>query len=212
MIFLETQGPYTGKDAWRKNEAWQYDPMQVANQGDFALDTIRTGKENTDLLSTQTLPNRLAGVKHTSFKNGSPNYSDYGRRKETEKMTPELSIETGVIWLFRKAISKVDVVSVPKGEQIFSYTVKKGDNGYSKIINNIKTTVTELEIQNGKNKVIHENDVLKYREASIERRISSWKSWSQTIQAYNSKDGYYERVNTYYQKLTKGAPCFGVKK
>jgi hypothetical protein len=84
--------------------ARRYDPMQVANQGDQALDTIRSGGESTSLITSLDLREDLIDVRKTPFdSSGAPDYSNYIYLLANETMTSERSIKIGVPWLIRKA-------------------------------------------------------------------------------------------------------------
>ncbi|MCK4589703.1 MAG: hypothetical protein KAT77_04610 [Nanoarchaeota archaeon] len=72
-------------------DAFSHDPMQIANQGDFALKILRDGSES----GIPGYPD-LQGIRETPRKNNRWDYTG-------SKMTPELSIKYGIRWLIHKA-------------------------------------------------------------------------------------------------------------
>lgn len=89
--------------------ARRYDPLQVANQGDTALDTIRSGGESTYLITDADFRNSLRNVKKTQFDaNGAPDYRYWSFLLQDEAITPKRSIEIAVPWLLRKTYATGD--------------------------------------------------------------------------------------------------------
>lgn len=89
MISVES-GSLAHKDAFK------YDPMQIANEGDFGLPVMRDGTESG-------IPSEgyeeLKGIKQTPFDKGE---LDYEALDEEERITPELSIKYGIGFLCHK--------------------------------------------------------------------------------------------------------------
>jgi hypothetical protein len=84
-------------------DARKYDPMQTANTGDFALESIRDGKEGTKYYVRYGLTRELQNVLTTPWSPSGWDYSGYPNRRPDQRMTGRLSVETGIGWLIRKA-------------------------------------------------------------------------------------------------------------
>lgn len=97
MIMVETN---PGTQPGYLREARIYDPMQIANAGDQALEQLKRGGEGTNFLTTLAFRNHLKTKNQTPFTNESP---DYTRVDPSKRMDYKTSLEGGVVWLFRKA-------------------------------------------------------------------------------------------------------------
>ena len=76
-----------------REKAFRHDPMQIANEGDYALNVLASGDEHTEMVGDFSF---LQGIKYTPRINGRWDYSQ-------TNMTPEASIRGGVGWLYHKA-------------------------------------------------------------------------------------------------------------
>src|SRR3989344_3392445 len=76
-----------------RDNAFVYDPMQIANQGDFALSVLSNGLENTRLIGDFS---SLKNKRHTPRRNNKWDYSG-------SNMDAESSIFGGIGWLYNKA-------------------------------------------------------------------------------------------------------------
>jgi hypothetical protein len=77
----------------KTNEAFRFDPMQIANEGDYALTVLQNGQEHTKMIGDFL---ELKGKKLTPRKDGEWDYSG-------SNMTHEASINGGIGWLIHKA-------------------------------------------------------------------------------------------------------------
>jgi len=98
MIMVETN-PGTGPGYLRN--ARIYDPMQIANNGDPALEQLKLGEEGTNFLTTPAFRAHLKTKSATPFTNSG--ILDYDRVHSTKRMDYKTSIEGGVVWLFSRA-------------------------------------------------------------------------------------------------------------
>ncbi|WP_144054082.1 hypothetical protein [Baaleninema simplex] len=111
-------------------EARQYDPMQVANEGDTALSVLRERGEQTHRFVPETLAVDLRDIQHTPFDEyGFPDY-DESNFQDGQRINATLSIEAGVAWLVRKAMVTNNqgyiVGWVPWKEAIAAYNSRPG--------------------------------------------------------------------------------------
>ncbi len=174
--------------------AFKYDPMQIANQGDYALETLANSKEYTYLIGDFS---RLKGKKKTTWKKEKKcwNYSN-------SNITAEDSIYGGIGWLLYKA-AIYDERIAEEGD-IRDYVVKKGDSLWE-IADNKKTTVETIKKYSGliKDSIIR-GQKLRFRKARKEIYIEGWKSWGEAVKGYNGEGNpdYLKEVSQNYKQLT----------
>lgn len=164
-------------EAQFENNAFAFDPMQIANYGDCGLDIVRDKRDNIPLLRTDF--SEFQGIRHTPRVNGKWNYSN-------SNMTPELSIKGGLAFLFSKAITP-GTHNVDESQPLQDYQIKKGDTSLGKIAINLKTTPQSLMAHNPRlNPVkMHVGDKLIYVPAHIETYAAKWKAWRDAVMSYN---------------------------
>jgi hypothetical protein len=202
MIWQETRG---------SAEANVYDPMQVANTGDFALDVLKNGKEHSDLISTQRLRERLKCKQQT------PRNKNYRAMPYDERMDGLTSLEAGIAWLFYKAAYFCED-STETSTEVLEYKVAPGDN-LTRILQKLekegkKTTLKAIADHNewdyevekiaGKpgqepdyvacvykpgtktEVVLQPGQTIKYVLAKKEFRICGWRDWKEATRRYNA--------------------------
>lgn len=193
MIAVESGGTRNKPD--NKN-AFKYDPMQIANKGDFALEILANRSEGTHLIITPEIAERFKGKKKT------PRATDEKGRRfwdySNTNMDVEASIAGGVGWLCHKAAV---YGSIEEGN-IKQYVIRSGDNA-TKIAEKMRTTLGVLKKYNSKInlEIIKPGQTLIYREAK--RGIVGWKPWENGIRGYNGggNPDYWTDVLNYYNKL-----------
>ena len=189
-------------------DAREYDPMQVANEGDYALGVLQSGQEHTDLIVDDDLSRALKDKKTTPWKKDKSKkrggYWDYSARSDKDRMDASTSVKAGVAWLFHKA-AKYEFVTTEEGE-LLEYTVQSGDIA-SRLASKLGTTLKVLEKYNkGKDLTkIHPNDELKYKKATQQWKITGWRSWDDAIVAYNGGGDpqYLEKVKAKLEEIKK---------
>tara|TARA_Y100000310_G_C20489424_1_gene718453 strand:- start:87 stop:983 length:897 start_codon:yes stop_codon:yes gene_type:complete len=162
-----------------------HDPMQIANQGDFALETLANGGERTHLIGDFS---KLKGKNNTPWKNGRWDASE-------SNMTAEDSYLGGVGWIFHKA-AIYDTRIVEEGDLI-DYTIKEGDS-FWKISGEQGTTEETLRKYNPKvvPEDIKPDQKIVFKKARKEDYIAGWRPWKEAIARYNGggDSTYVERV------------------
>jgi len=121
MIMLESGSPK------HRNTAYRYDPMQIANQGDYALAMFRDGqvegkhewlidrlREDSNLRIAQ----ELANIRNTPRDTG---VWDYDAVPKPNRINAELSIKYGILWLWTRQII---IGEVKEGEAVAGYAIK----------------------------------------------------------------------------------------
>lgn len=187
----------TGSDEHRQT-AFKYDPMQIANQGDYALDILANGKEGIGVLEKALgmgFRSLLDGVRHTQRKKGKWDYSG-------SKMTGEKSILGGVAYLAHKAAiygTKEEEIG-----EILKTSVRRGDS-LSKIAKREGTTIETLRKHNpnaNPNK-LRAGQELQYRKAKIVPCITGWRSWDEAVKRYNGggNPNYLKEVKAVMARL-----------
>lgn len=168
MIAVETGSPA------HRQTAFLYDPMQIANEGDFALDVLANGKENTHLVGDFS---SLKGKTKTPRKNGEWDYSN-------SNMTSSDSIRGGVGWLIHKRAIYGNRTA--EDEELHEYKIAKGDN-YSKIAGKLGTTVESLTKNNPSldPKKLRIGQKIKYKKSTSSFEIIGWRSWDEAVERYN---------------------------
>ena len=186
----------TGSKAFRET-AFVHDPMQIANEGDYALRVLSDGEESTKLIGNFSI---LKDKKNTPRKEGKWDYSK-------SNLSAQDSIFGGIGWLFSKA-AIYGSRSLEEGE-IDSYVIKKGDS-LSKIAQKEGTTVQVLEKYNPgiEPRSLKIGQSINVRKAKRENFIKGWKSWDEAVQGYNGSGNpnYLAEVKSIKNKLDKIKP------
>lgn len=164
MQLVETGDGYASK----------YDPMQISNEGDYALRVLAEGKDGTSLLGDFS---DFKDIKNAQISNGRWNYTN-------TKIDVERSIRGGIAWLFHKA-AIYDYHDVEEGDML-KYKVKKGDS-FSKIAKKNGTTIKTLKKYNPKVKPesLQIGQEISYKEAKTKQYISRWGDWKDAVKNYN---------------------------
>jgi len=169
-------------------EAFEHDPMQIANKGDFALDVLANEEEYTKFIGDFS---RLKGKTKTPWDREKKcwNYSN-------SNMTAEDSIYGGVGWLLNKAAIIIEEGPVTK------YTVHKGDSLW-KIARDHGSTLETLKKY---------NSGINYDELKLGQGINFRKArvgfaqkidWEEAVRRYNGggDPNYVEKVFSRYKGL-----------
>jgi hypothetical protein len=177
-----------------RDNAFKYDPMQIANPGSYAVKTLGNREEHTNLIGDFA---NLKGKRKTPRdKKGELDYSN-------TNMTAEDSIEGGVGWLFHKA-AIYDERVIEEGPLI-EYKVKSGDS-FWKIAEENDSTEETLRKYNPK--VVPENikkgQKVKFKKARKEMYISGWRDWKTAVHRYGDQTpNYIEKVCSNLKELKK---------
>lgn len=165
--------------------AWEHDPMQVFNLGDYAKSEIGEGDEGTHFFTDEAIRNLMNEIPHTEYKNGNWDYSD-------STIDPFWSIVGGHIWYLRKAANfgKIETSG------ILEYEVRSGDTAIS-LANELNAYVSSFEKYNRKfdRDELSIGQILKYKETEF--GIIGWKSSNAAIRGYNGggNRNYLREVN-----------------
>jgi len=149
MLWTESGGP--------DNAAWKARALQIGNAGDPAYNVLKSGKEGSDIIMTETL---FKKVKSQSIE------------------TPTINIQAGIAYLYTR-MSKSVIASVKdlKDTKEYAYKVVGGDS-LDKISKKVGTTVFELRRLNPKaSGIIRPGMDLKYVKASMKRTITGWRTF-----------------------------------
>jgi len=169
IIAVESGSPRDRKGAFF------YDPMQIANRGDHALEVLARGKEFTHLIGDFS---DLNGKNHTPWRQGQWDYSN-------SNMDAEASILGGVGWLLHKA-AKYDKRSEETGHEMKEYTIRQGDS-YFNLALKLNTTIDTLKKYNPgvDPKKLGVGQTINFKEAREEMCISGWKDWGTATKNVN---------------------------
>lgn len=208
MIFDET-----GSIAHRQT-AFVFDPMQIANKGDYALEGLEKGTENTRLIGDFS---NLKGKKHTA--RGTKTIKvKRGKGKDAKlvdkvvgfwdysdsNMEAESSIYGGMGWMLNYR-SRVNTKIVEEGE-VSEYKIRDGDN-FEKIAGDLGTTVDTLRKYNpeAKPEKLQIGQKVIYVKARTERYISGWGTMQDAITRYNGggNPNYFEEVSAAKKDLDR---------
>lgn len=154
--------------------AFAHDPMQIANQGDYALSVLADGKECTYLIGDFEM---LKGKTKTPRKNGRWDYSN-------SNMNAKASIFGGIGWLYHKA-AKYEICFVETGE-FKKYVVNDGDT-ISKLASKLGTTKDSIRKNNPRlqNRKLKRGQEIIYRLSRRELKVSGWRTWEEAVTRYN---------------------------
>ena len=175
-----------------RDNAFKYDPLQIANPGSYAIKVLGNGREHTTLIGDF---DNLKGKRKTPRdKEGELDYSN-------SNMTAEDSIEGGVGWLFHKAAIYNERV-VEKGN-VINYKVKSGDS-FWKIARKNGSTIETLRKYNPD--IIPEKmqvgAKINFRKAKREIYISGWRDWKKAVDRYgDSTQNYKNKVSNAYKQI-----------
>ena len=170
-------------DPRHRDNAFKYDPMQIANPGSYAIKVLGNTKEHTNLIGDFS---NLKGKRKTQRdKEGELDYSN-------TNMAAEESIDGGVGWLFHKAA--VYNERIVEEEPIKEYEVQSGDN-FWKIAKENESTIETLRKYNPKivPKKIKPGQKLRFKKAKREMYISRWRSWKDAVDRYGDQTKDYMR-------------------
>ena len=164
MIFDES-----GSKADRSG-AFKFDPMQIANKGDYALKGLQDKIENTDLIGDFSC---LEGKKNTPW-----------RTRTVKNKKGKSSIYGGIGWMLHYK-ANFDTRTVEDGE-VKEYEIKKGDS-FDRIAKSLGTTVPTFKKYNpdAKPERLQIGQKVKYVPAREERYIAGWKTIQEAIGRYN---------------------------
>lgn len=172
------------------SKAFFYDPMQIANEGDPALDVLINSLENTYLITDEEFRKKLKTKKKTPWiKTKKAGYRDYSR----SNMEPETSIEGGIAWLIHKA-AVYSFRDIEEGE-FFAYRAEKGDT-LDRIAKKQGTTMNTILKYNPETnaKSLRAGEILSLKKARARAYISGWRSQEDAIKRYNGGgDPHYVR-------------------
>ncbi len=180
MIETETGG---------SQKAYEKDPMQIANTGDYALETLnqkRVGLTNLDRTKVQTLGTKLGDAsfaylkdnRTTPRKNGAWDYTN-------QTLTPEESIRGGVSWLCYNAaqfgyathVQEAVVVSYVVQEKDTLERIAKKSGSTTQVIQKYNPQIKPESLQIGTK--------LTFPKAERVLTITGWDSWEKAIEEYN---------------------------
>jgi len=145
---------------------WNLRPMQIGVEGDPGLTSLLSGNEGGDLILPPVWKGRLTTT--------------------LVRTTPAYNICAGIGYLLMR-MAKFEYRSVPSADsQIYEIAVKPGDS-LGKIAKVQGTTIDTLKKLNPAVAVLHPGQTLKYRKASVQKVITSWRHISTTsiAQRYN---------------------------
>jgi hypothetical protein len=188
QIFIES-----GSQKHRES-AFRYDPMQIANQGDFALKVLANGNENTELIGDFS---GLRGKTSTPRKNGKWDYSD-------TNMSAQDSIFGGIGWRIHYR-AEVKWKTFEEGD-FQEYEIQKGDCFYD-LQKELGTTVDVLEKYNPEvnPRKLRQGDKIRYRKAERKKYVAGFKDFSHGIRRYNGggDPDYIEKYETVLGELNE---------
>ncbi len=170
--------------------AFKKDPIQTANEGDYALD-ILAGK--TDELFTKLLPedikNNFASKHHTPRVAGRWDYSK-------SDMDPETSIEGGILHLIMKNAILGTTYEYKEIGPLKSYVVQAGDSLWGIAVEHDTSIDVLKKYSHMDANVIHRGQKLFFKEVEAIVPIVGWKGWDKATEDYNGGgvDDYLERV------------------
>ncbi len=159
--------------------ARRYDPLQTSNTGDHSLNVVRSGDENTHVITANldpTLRTDLAGKATTP--RGKKGW-DYEGMDAAKRMDASTGIRLAVVWLVHHAavIRRVEDAEAP----IQKHTLKEGDNK-SSLTTKLDTSPEVLEKLNP-NARWWVGDVISWRSAPLQ--IAEWRTWEEATTRYN---------------------------
>jgi hypothetical protein len=188
------------------------DPMQIANQGDYGLDVLANGLENSYLVGDFSC---LKGKTHTprGFKTvkvrvGKGKDARIVERKvgfwdeSQSNMTREESFYGGIGFLLHKRADYA-TRTVESGD-IGEYVIQKGDS-FAGIAGKLGTTTAVLLKYNpdAKPDRLKIGQKVKYRQARTEAYIAGWKNLDEAVRLYNGGGDaeYFNKVSRAKQEL-----------
>lgn len=191
------------KEAGGDLDAFAYDPLQIANAGDFALHVLRDGLEVSvppggyaDLQDIQETPRGRKTVQKTVKGEKVPveiSFWDYGSHEH--RITPELSIRYGIRWLWQKNMRFDEVVVEDHASPLLSYTVQPGDcldTIAKKQGTTVETLKTYSDIDNPS--LIRPGQLLHFKPARRSLMVVGLRGWDKALEDYNSRASYAEDV------------------
>ncbi len=181
-------------DPRHRDNAFKYDPMQIANPGSYAVRSLGNREEHTNLIGDFS---ELKGKRKTPRnKEGELDYSN-------TNMTAKEGIKGGVGWLFHKA-AVYDERIIEEGP-LSEYVVKEKDSFWKIAIKYGSTEETLRKYNPGiAPKKIKPGQKLNFRRARKEMYISRWRNWKTAVDRYGDQTlDYSRKVHSTLKKLKK---------
>jgi LysM repeat protein len=174
MLWVESGGP--------SNLAWTSRPMQIGNPRDKGYAVMRHGKEAANLIMSDKLKQDIKG-----------NINQ-----------PELNIRVGIAYALTRLVkTEMQSVNDPKDTTVHEYTVMAGDS-LDKIAHKVGSTLDSMKELNPTANVLHPNQKLQYRKATVQRVITGWSALNTT----NLAAGYNVGDPSYKEKLDYAISLF----
>jgi len=169
------------------NSEWNSRPMRIGVPGDPALTSLLSGREGGELILPPAWKGRLT--------------------VGSVRTMPTHNIRAGIGYLLMKMAS-YEYRSIPGTDsKIYTITVNPGDSLY-KIARAQGSTVDTLKKLNPTAIVLRPGQILKYRKASVQRVITSWRHVSTEViaQRYNGggDPNYTSKLDYALSALRKG--------
>lgn len=192
-----------------RESAFKFDPMQIANQGDYALRVLSSEGENTNLIGDfsclkekRNTPRKFRIVKVKGKKGKVVEKREYYWDYSESNMDAASSIFGGIGWLLHYR-AKVNRRVIEEGE-ILEYEIKARDTFFD-IAKRIGTTTSTLIKYNPQLKPegLQVGQKVRYRISTEERYISGWGPVEDVIRKYNGQGNpnYLERVSLVKKEL-----------
>ncbi|MBR8131641.1 LysM peptidoglycan-binding domain-containing protein [Burkholderia ambifaria] len=169
------------------NPEWNSRPMRIGVPGDPGLTSLLSDNEGGDLILPPAWKGRLT--------------------PSSARTLPAHNIRAGIGYLLMKMAHYEHRSILGADSRIYEITVKPGDN-FDKIAKAQGSTVDTLKRLNPASAVLRPGQVLKYRKASVQRVITSWRTLSTTsiAQRYNGggDPNYTTKLDYVLLALRKG--------
>ncbi len=171
MVIKETGSP-------RDKEAFNHDPLQIANTGDYALDELKQ-QETYSRLGLANETSRFLRYSHTSRRNGEWNYS------AKRVMRPTDSLYGGIIFLYARAFDYKEATR-ETGTDLLEHVVRKGDRLSNLALARHTTVDTMVKYTPGLNPdKIWPGQRVYFKRAERRVVISTFNSWESAVARYN---------------------------
>jgi hypothetical protein len=145
---------------------WNIKPMQIGVEGDPGLRSFLFSDEGGDMI----LPPSLKGVLTMG----------------SSRAVPEYNIRAGIGYLLMRLANFEYLTVLDSDDKIYELTVEAGDS-LDRIAKTHESTIGILRTLNPTANVLRPGQFLKYRKASVQRVITSWRYTTTTLiaQRYN---------------------------
>ncbi|WP_107314777.1 LysM peptidoglycan-binding domain-containing protein [Burkholderia metallica] len=169
------------------NSEWNIKPMRIGVSGDPGLTSLLSGNEGGDLILPPAWKGQLT--------------------MGSVRSMPAHNIRAGIGYLLMK-MANYEYRSVPGNDiKVYEVIVKPGDS-LDKIAKTQGSTVEVLKKLNPAVSVLRPGHVLKYRKASVQRVITSWRYISPTLTAQRYNGGrdinYATKLDYVLKVMQKG--------